>query len=136
MARKRVSARSLCWIAVALALSAGGLWTVRVNSAAAHAHRVAWETRAAQLKVPVYPHRPHRLGFWKLILPASLLPNRPETIVQTLSEMEVESLLSLELRNCPDGLVIMVGGISERSRNQLAEAYPEALIVDYPNMPL
>jgi hypothetical protein len=55
--------------------------------------------------------------------------------VQTLSELEAGNLMRLELEDCPSGLVIMVAGISETSRGRLAERYPQAMIVDYPNMP-
>lgn len=134
MPLKTISTKRICWIAVCFALLVSGMWKLHTDAVTANTQRAAWETRASRLGVPVYPPRPLRLPFVGTAL-FGQLSRRPQTVVQALSELEAGNLMRLELEDCPSGLVIMIAGISEANRRRLAERYPSALIVDYPNMP-
>jgi len=112
------------------------LWKLHADSRAEYAHRVEWRDKALRYGVPVYPERPARVGLIG-VLPfiRTMHSPRRETIVQVENEMHVGNLLRLDLARYPEGLVIMDNGISPPSRRQIAERFPTALIVDYPNMP-
>lgn len=55
--------------------------------------------------------------------------------MQALTNDEVGHLLLPELADSPDQLVSMRGDVLPESRRQVAERFPSARIVDYPNMP-
>lgn len=129
--RKPWIVRSILMALISLGILLIGVWLLR-DGAAEKVRRKAWEQRALSLRIPVYPER--RVRLW-LPVPRSLCPTRRETIVQVETETEVQNLMSPELADSPYGLVIMEMDISESDRQLLAERYPDARIVKYPNMP-
>jgi hypothetical protein len=96
--------------------------------------RDAWRLEVGLLGVAVYPKRPINIPVLSAIPSLANLLTRRQIVVQVLNAKEASGLLRAPA--APSELTIMKGSLSSETIDQIREQFPEATLVEYPNMPL